>query len=55
MFQVTSTIVIVLCLARPVLKVSRPFACVILNVVYVTIILVCKTCSSPARNFATLN
>lgn len=54
MFQVT-TIIIVLCLERSVLEVSRPFTCVILNVVYVTIISVRKTCSSPTRNFATLN
>lgn len=36
-------------------EVSRPFACVIPNVVYVTIISVRKTCGSPARNFVTLN
>lgn len=48
-------IVTILCLAKLVLEVSRLFACVIPNVVYVTIILVRKTCNSPVLNFATLN
>lgn len=47
MFRVT-TVVTVLCLARPALEVPRPFACVIPNVVYVTIISMRKTCNSPA-------